>query len=170
MRICSLVLLTLFIFSADAIELPNGWCFPTEKELLSQPMRNESPNKNAVVDSDFNGDGKTDHAYLLKSTVYSSEGLLVQLSTPDGYTWKVLDKIAWGKEYSNVDLAMGIDLVKPGDYKTACSKGYWECKENEPETLMLKTPGILYFRFESAASIYYWDKKSEEFKQVWISD
>ena len=170
MRSISLMIMTLFTFSAYAIELTNGWRFPTEKELAAQPMRSESPSKNAVVESDFNGDGKTDHAYLLKSTTFSGEGLLVKLSTPNGYTWKVLDKIDWGEKYPAVDLAMGIDLVTPGDYKTACSKGYWECKENEPETLMLKTPGILYFRFESAASIYYWDKESMEFKQVWISD
>lgn len=170
MRSSSLTLLTLFTFSVYAIELPNGWRFPTEKELEANSMRSESFDKYAIVESDFNSDGKTDYAYLVKSTIFSGEGLLVKLSTPNGDTWKVLDKIDWGQEYLNVDLAMGIDLAKPGDYKTACSKGYWKCKENEPEILILKTPGIWYFQFESAASIYYWDAKSGEFKQIWISD
>jgi hypothetical protein len=164
------LLLSLTAQFAFAVEPPAGWRAPTAKELAAEPLRKESPTKSAEVIGDFNGDGIQDHAYLFKSTKFSGEGLAVMLSFPKGFVWKIIDQTDWGKEYPNVDLAMGIDLAKPGDYKTACAKGYWECDQNEPEVLKLKTPGIWHFRFESAASIWYWDMKGSQFKQVWISD
>jgi len=163
-------LLVLMPCSGFTVELPVGWRAPTEKELASEPLRNNSPTKNAEIVGDLNGDSKIDRAYLFKSTEYSGEGLLVSLSSPSGYVWKVLARIDWGEQYPSVDLAMGIDIAEPGNYKTACAKGYWECRPDEPETLVLKSPGIWYFRFESAASIWYWDNNREEFKQIWLSD
>jgi len=65
---------------------------------------------------------------------------------------------------------MGIDLAEPGEQKTACAKGYWKCKPGEPEILKLKNPGIWYFSFGSAASIWYWEQKRGQFEKVWISD
>jgi hypothetical protein len=65
---------------------------------------------------------------------------------------------------------MGIDTVTTGDYKTACGKGYWECKKSEPEILNLKHVAINYFKFESANSFFYWDDKTGSFKRIWISD
>lgn len=170
MRSIPLLFLVLSSRLALAVEPPAGWRVPTEKELAAEPLRSESPTKSAKVVGDLNGDGTPDHAYLFKSTKFSGEGLAVRLSSPKGFIWKIIDQVDWGKEYPNVDLAMGIDLAKPGDHKTACAKGYWECGQNEPEMLKLKTPGVWHFRFESAASIWYWDKKSSEFKRVWISD
>lgn len=170
MRSIPLLFLVLNSQLALAVEPPAGWRIPTKKELAAEPLRGKSPTKSAEVIGDLNGDGTRDHAYLFKSTKFSGEGLAVRLSSPKGFIWKIIDQTDWGKEYPNVDLAMGIDLAKPGDYKTACGKGYWECEKNEPEVLNLKTPGIWHFRFESAASIWYWDKKSGEFKRVWISD
>lgn len=170
MRSILSLLLALTSQVAFAVEPPAGWRLPTKKELAAEPLRSRSSTKSAEVVGDFNGDGTKDHAYLFKSTKFSGEGLVVRLSSLKGFIWKIIDQIDWGKEYPNVDLAMGIDLVKPGVYKTACAKGYWECDLNEPEVLKLKTPAIWHFRFESAASIWYWDNKSGEFKQVWISD
>lgn len=167
------ILLPLLALSSQivfAVEPPIDWRVPTEKELAAEPLRNESPTKNAKVVGDFNGDGISDRAYLFKSTKFSGEGLAVRLSSPKGFIWKIIDQIDWGKTSPTADLVMGIDLAKPGDYKTACAKGYWKCSPNEPEVLKLTTAGIWHFRFESAASIWYWDKKYAGFKQLWISD
>jgi len=166
-----LLLLLMPIYCA-ALEVvpPDGWRLPTEAEMADEPLRNESPTKNAIVVADFNGDGKQDYAYLFKSTKFSGEGLLVKLSSPQGYVWKVIAQTDWGDKYPSVELAMGIDLAKPGRYETACSKGYWACKAGEPKSLKLTKAGLLHFRFESAASIWYWDGKTREFRQVWISD
>jgi len=65
---------------------------------------------------------------------------------------------------------MGVDIVKPGHYKTACGKGYFECEKGEPEVLKLKQPAIDYFRFESANSFFFWDCNTNSFKRIWISD
>lgn len=167
-----LLLLPAIIFSQItlAIEPPNGWRLPTDKELSGEPLREKSPTKNAKVIHDLNSDGKADHAFLFKSTEFSGEGLLVYLSSPGGYSWEVLSEIDWGKKYPIVDLVMGIDAAEPGEYETACGKGYWECEKNEPETLILKAPGIWHFKFESAASIWYWNEDSNEFIPVSISD
>jgi len=64
----------------------------------------------------------------------------------------------------------GIASVKPGRYDTACKKGYWECKADEPEVLELKLPSLEFFVFESASSIFWWDGESGTFRRTWISD
>ena len=64
----------------------------------------------------------------------------------------------------------GIALVKPGRYEAACGKGYFDCKPGEPEILRLKRPAIEFFKYESASSIFFWDSKSQKFRQVWTSD
>ena len=153
-----------------AFEFPKEWRLPTESELSGESLRKESSNKYAKVEADFNGDGKLDYAYLLKSQVYSGEGLIVRLSSSSNYSWEVLNEINWGEKYPNVDLVMGIDLASPGKLKTACGKGYWECGHDEPETIELSLPSIWHYRFESAASIWYWQASTSSFKQIWIRD
>ena len=156
--------------AASSGEPPTGWRLPTAKELAGEPLRARSPTMNAEVTGDFNGDGKLDHAYLFKATDVSGEGLVVWISTPGGYHWAVIDKTDWGRKFPNVDLSMGIDALAPGDYRTACGKGYWECGPDEPETLRLKVPGILHFRFESAESVWYRDQAISSFRNVSLSD
>jgi hypothetical protein len=67
---------------------------------------------------------------------------------------------------------MGIHLVKPGRYETACGKGYGEefCSHGEPKFLKLATDAIDLFRQESADSIAYWDQKRNMFALVQMSD
>jgi hypothetical protein len=67
-------------------------------------------------------------------------------------------------------LFMGISLMEPGQYKTACGKGYWACKDKEPEVLKIKSSGINYFAFESANSVFFWDASKKEFTRIWMSD
>ena len=165
-----LALLLLYSTNCFPIEPPDGWRFPTRNELSEKSLRNSSPTKCTNVVGDLNNDNRTDQAFLFKSTEFNGEGLLVYLSSPSGYVWKVLNKTNCGKEYPSVKLAMGIDSAEPGMYKTACGKGHWECGPNESETLILEAPGIWHFTFESAESIWYWDKNSDEFRQIFISD
>ena len=158
-------------FAKENIILPEGWRYPTTEELSDEPLRKDSPTKYIKVVADFNGDGINDEAYLVKSTKFSGEGLLVRLSDKQkGFRWLVLATTDWGKEYPKVNLSMGINIVEPGQYKTACGKGYYECKKGEPEVLKLKLPAIDYFKFESANSFFFWDDKTNSFKRIWISD
>lgn len=174
MYLINLILTYLLLASSanagDKIDLPSGWRFPIEKEL-SYESRKDSPTKYTRVIADFNGDGINDEAFLLKSTKFSGEGLFVRLSNKENvFRWIELDVIDWGKKYSNVDLSMGVDIAKPGEYKTACGKGYFECNEDEPKVLKVRRPAIDYFRFESANSFFLWNEKTAIFERIWMSD
>ncbi|HXV64631.1 MAG TPA: hypothetical protein VEK15_28295, partial [Vicinamibacteria bacterium] len=65
---------------------------------------------------------------------------------------------------------MGIDVAAPGEYETACGKGYWACAPDEPEVLFLENPAIDYFAAEGGNSFFVWDVDSGSFKRIWISD
>ena len=171
----SLLFISFFIVNTavaqEKITLPDSWRYPTAEELSEEPGRKDSPTKFTKAVADFNGDGINDEALLLKSTKFSGEGLFVRLSDKQkGFRWVKLDVIDWGTKYPKVNLSMGIATAKPGEYKTACGKGYFECKEGEPEVLKLKRPAIDYFKFESANSFFVWDDKLGSFKRIWMSD
>jgi len=164
-------IIALFIvLSTPALssELPDGWRLPTEKELTTEPPRDGSPTKYARASSDVNNDGKIDHVYLLKSTRYPGEGLLIKLSTLAGYEWQLLDHVEWGEEYADAGLKMRIDLAKPGEYKTACASGYWQCGAGEPAILKLKRAAIWQDRFDGATAIWYWDTHNKIIRKVWL--
>ncbi|MCF6322917.1 MAG: hypothetical protein L3J89_01100 [Gammaproteobacteria bacterium] len=153
----------LFSFEALALAFPADWRLPTEKEMAV-----ESPLNQTRIESDFNQDGKLDHAFLLKSINYPGEGLVVYVSTATGYEWQVLDRVEWGEEYADAGLKMRIKLAAPGRYKTACALGYWVCGPEEPEVLELKKAAIYQNRFDDAIAVWFWDKGINQFKKVWL--
>jgi hypothetical protein len=119
------------------------------------------------ADGDFNGDGLKDTALLLINDTEKKYRLSVYLGQKNGYyiTLKLdEDSLTANK------LHLGISIMEPGNYKTACGKGYWDCAPGEPAVLTLKNPGIAFFEFESSSSVFYWDTHKREFKQIWISD
>lgn len=163
-------LIALISFNALAAEFPDGWRLPMAKELAGDPLRDASPSRYARIESDFNHDGVIDYVYLLKSTLYPGEGLLVKLSTSTGFEWQLLDRVEWGEEFADAPLIMRIELAKPGDYKTACALGYWQCGPDEPAVLKLKRASIKQDRFDGAKAIWYWDERSTALKKVWLGD
>ncbi len=165
-----ILLFMLLSMPIAASAFPDGWRLPTDKELITEPPRDDSPLKYARVESDFNGDGKMDYAYLLKSTQYPGEGLMVRLSTLSGYEWQLLDRVEWSEEFSTAGLKMRINLAQPGGYKTACSFGYWQCGEDEPAVLKLKGSGIYQIRFDGVVAIWFWDMQYQRFKKVWLGN
>ncbi len=165
------IFLGIATLSASARELPKAWRLPTQKEL-SYFERNDSPSKYARVVADFNGDGIDDEALLLKSTGFSGEALWIYLSTGTNTAqWFKLNEIKWGPQYPEVDLAMGIDVAAPGVHEYACFEGAKDCNFNRPRPkLKLRDPSLRYFKFGSAASLYFWSNKSNKFLRVWVSD
>lgn len=159
-----LLLFSLLTNSVMAVDFPDGWRLPTNNEL---PSTNK---ENVKIEADFNGDGKPDFAYLLKSTKFIGEGLLVWLSIHDGYQWKHLDRVEWSKEFADAPLVMRIELAPIAKYKTACASGYWECAPDEPGIFELQQPGIQLTRFDNAVALWYWDRKTGAFKQHWLGD
>ncbi len=73
------------------------------------------------IRGDFNGDQKTDDAWMLLQKDNRGWGLFVFLAQSGG-PYQVI-KV----EENDMDLSpqsMGIELIEPGQYKTACGKGY----------------------------------------------
>jgi hypothetical protein len=172
MRIIFVVILFCLAQNSFSSDLPAGWRLPREMELADDLFRRESQSKYIKVEADFNGDGKMDKARLLVSTVYDGEGLAVKLSTPEGYTWKILHeyKFKYYGENRLKALEMGISLAPTGPYKTACGKGYWKCAADEPALVKLVTPGVNYFLPNTDMTLYYWDPQKQGFAQVQLSD
>jgi hypothetical protein len=147
---------------------PIGWHGPTTDELNAEPLRKNSPTQYVEAKADFDGDGKEDHAALFTADDGKSEAVFVKLTSRNAGEWVAAASVEHPKP--SMGVGMGISVAKPRTIKTACGKGYWNCKTGEPSELNLKTSGIIFFRFESADSILYWDKATKQFKQIWTSD
>ena len=153
----------LVIFAEDK----SGWRVPTKAELSDvSGLRKDSPTLYSIAKADFDGDGKEDEASLLINDKENKMGLFVKLTSRKESGSLLLEAM----DSKTIIEVMGIDVVKPGKYKTACGKGYWDCKNGEPELLELKYPVIDFFRFESANSYFIWDKKKKKFNRIWMSD
>ena len=148
-------------------KLPEGYRLPEKSDYTKYAQsyyKNNFPNK---VKADFDGNGKVDTAFLLLKSDNSCWSLFVFMTFYEDQINQVkLDEIEQKATY----LSMGISQLEPGKYKTACGKGSWDCTPGEPEILILKNPGINYFTFESANSVFYWNKALKKFRRIWLSD
>ena len=156
-----------FAFAGTSPTFPTGWRASTNDDYSTEDLsfvNNIAPNH---VVADFNGDGLTDEAWILLKDTENVYGLFVFFGVSDK-KFKTIKLIEYKKETSK--LYMGISILESGSHKTACGKGYWDCDKDEPEILRLENPSIDFFAFESANSVYYWEKSQNKFKRVWLSD
>ena len=159
-----LLMLTLSI----AGSLPQGYRYPTEADRSGdwETFAAEAPTP-FRAEADFNGDGLPDQAWILLHESGKGWGLFVFLKQKDGGS--VVVKL----EEDSGDTAaqrFGLDVVEPGEYDTACGKGYWDCEPDEPEKLRLVLPALDFFAFESANSYFWWSVTSKTFVRTWMSD
>jgi hypothetical protein len=165
-RIAVLIfLLTLLSPMTFAQQLPEGWRRPTQSESSGE-WRKKSSTRFLVARGDFDEDGKPDVAELRVNRSMKQFALFVRLSSAQ--KWQLLNK-----PYSMADFdRFGIANTKPGKYETACGKGYgdYACAHGEPDWLKLTRPAIDFFYTESSDSVFYWDAKLKQFKEVLISD
>jgi hypothetical protein len=124
--------------------------------------RDVDADKYARVRADFDGDGKEDEARFLVNLTGDKYALFVSFGSGASVRLNV-DRIA-GLE------PMGLRVLSPGKYESACGKGYWECKKGEPDVLRLSKPAVVYFQNESAESVFYWFSSAKKFRRVWLSD
>jgi hypothetical protein len=165
-NLCTLVFGLLIPLTLSAQDI-TGWRVPTKSELGDNlGWRKENPHFYIKAKADFDGDGKEDEASLLINDKENKMGLFVTLSSQKMVRPLLLEAI---DDKRTIEV-MGIEVAKPGTYKTACGKGYWTCKKGEPAVLRLKFPVIDFFRFESANSFFVWDSKTKKFKRIWMSD
>lgn len=141
---------------------------------VSDSDRKDSSTRYVKAAGDFNGDGVPDEALLLKSTRFSGEALWVRLSNSDDrFDWIKLAEINWGKEHPRVDVAMGIESLSPGVHPYGCFEDAMDCNfgpHKDRPKLRLRDPSLMYFKFGSAASLYFWSGKYNKFLRVWLSD
>lgn len=164
----SCVLLAANSVLAGSPTPPKGWRFPTKADEKGDWVVLAKPGQPAYhARADFNGDGIPDDAYIAIAANGKGWGLFVNLNAKKGKPRIVkLDEDAGDTKPQR----MGVSVVDPGTYKTACGKGYWDCKGDEPEELSLKTPAIDYILFESANSFFWWDSRVGKFTRTWMSD
>lgn len=169
-------LLLLIATSAISFDFPDGWRKATPEELESWPYtRNGSKSKYTEAHADFNGDGRIDSAYLLKSTKFSGQGLLVKLSSGSSYTWIEVDVTNWDQlypnnDFGNVGLGMGIEVLSPKDVKEYINESKIETSSDDLKPEDYQNSAIGYFKFGSAGSIIYWSQSEKKFKRYWYSD
>ena len=164
------IILFLLITNATCqskdIVFPHDWRKPLDKET-HQEWRIRDINKYLIIKVDFNGDGVVDQANLLINNNNNEIGFFAFVSQKDG-TFKTffLDK----KGDINYIKVLGITVVHPGRYKTACGKGFIDCPEGESEEIFLLHDAINYFKEGSAQMYFYWDNSTQSFKSVGIDD
>jgi hypothetical protein len=151
-----------------AAELEQMWLRPTPADLGADAWRAASPTRFADLTADFDGDGTPDRAQLRVGPTGWKEGLFVQFSSHLPEMWQPLLSVVHDQQSPR--LAMGIQLVNPGTYVTACGKGLGRCGPDEPREITLKYPGISYFQYEGSASYVFWDETRRQLRRVWISD
>jgi hypothetical protein len=161
-----LVIIAASLLLACSHNLPQGWRSPTNEELRDT-WRDGSAGRYATVKGDFNGDGIVDEAKLLLRKNGSGFGLFAFVSRKgDFFKMYQLDEMQDGKLMH----AVGIKHVACGSYMTACGKGYWDCRKDEPPEIAIRNESIDYFKLEGANSFFYWDGDSHNFNRIWISD
>jgi hypothetical protein len=148
---------------AASMRLPSGWRLPTPNETM-QDWRKDFVNNALLVRADFDGDGVMDEARLVVRDDGGAVAVAVSLGRGAGiYLLGEIHEAGWLE-------VMGIVVVKPGKYKTACGKGYFDCQQGEATRLTLPRPGVNFFKEGGANSFLYWQAGSRQFKQTWMSD
>ncbi len=160
--ICHFLILPLFL--SAQVQAPAGWRYPDDKDIIGDWKEYKSP---FHFTSDFNGDGVRDHAWILIRKNNSGWGLFVFLGAKQGASSiiKLMEDVGPAQRYA-------ISLTAPSKekWKTACGKGYFECKPGEPEEIQIKAPSIELCYIESSCSIYMWNRKTNKFSAYQMSD
>jgi hypothetical protein len=163
-----LVLLLMSLPAAGQLKprLPAGWRVTEKSDYTDEDVRFFNGSMPNHAQADFDGDGRKDHALLLIQSDEAKCGLFV-LPGSGGRVLK-LDEFPLSPRESK--LHAGLSPIKPGNYLTACGKGYWDCGPDEPRELTLKRTGVYFFVFEGSSSIFYWNEDARSFSRVPISD
>jgi hypothetical protein len=161
-----LILISLNVQSQTNKLFPFGWSTTDRNDYFNEDsifFKDKIPNYLTI---DMNGDKIDDQAWILINRSKNRFGLFVKLSSKKN----ILKLQEYPIKSKDNKINMGISIVQPGKYLTACGKGYGNCKPEEPKEIEISKPSINFYLFESANSYFYWDENTKEFKHIWISD
>lgn len=145
------------------------WRFPDASDIVDDwQIYRKKDRVPYNFSADFNGDSHMDEAWILLAKDNSAWGVFVFLNV-GGSDRRIIEL-----ERLQMNIrpqSMGIQPALPGYYVSACAKEYGSgCQKSEKEFVKLEYPGIEFFTYESANSIWYWNEASKNFEQIWISD
>lgn len=146
---------------------PRGYRMPTDADLVDawQTHRSESHTP-YVARADFDGDGRTDEAWLFTAVKGEGWALFAFLTRPNGrhQAWQL------ASDTRSPVTMHGIRVASPGRYDTTCGRGISDCPHPEPESLALPAPAVELVQFGRARSIFWWDATSKAFNRFWITE
>lgn len=174
-RICLLAAAFLLqsensVHAADC-PLPEGWkdiALENFKDTFDYSFRKDVPGGYLSAYADIDGDSRQDCARFLYGARDGKETYAVFLSHFRDGAYK--HEILLSSRDMREIVSMGVEKAEPGEYWTACGKGYWDCGSDETPKVVLKHQGFEFFTFESAGSLIYWDEQNRKISQVWTSD
>lgn len=153
----------LYAIEEKKLTLPEGWRFLKPSEAKEE-WRDKSLSLFTAQDGDFDGDKKIDHARFLTSTDGNKFGIFVWWGSEN---YQMPFPIHFEKSgFAN----MGIMKAHKDKYRTACGKGYYVCKKNEPADLTMENEGIDFFKEGSGNSFFHYDKLKKMFVRTWMSE
>jgi hypothetical protein len=129
----------------------------------------------ALVEADVNGDGRRDYAALLQIGDVSDK----EQQQPSGEVWRWKQMHVWlvvflGDEHGRFDTKVleRLDHYFPAIVTIAVQPAGLV---REPESLgnrrvLLKNAGIARYFCEKSATVFYWDSRRGEFKQIGTAD
>lgn len=143
-----------------------GWrALTTEEEKArvgDTPAESVDP---AMIEADFDGDGRKDKALIAVRKADGMHNLIVDLGT------QVQALIQSDQRGMSVDPQAGLGLAKPGRWETICGNALRKLQgglceaERYPAAVTLKRPGILYIE-NGLTQLYYWDPRRKAFETV----
>lgn len=151
--------------------LPEGWRSPLSGEPIATGESHATTARvHPSVRADFDGDGIVDTAVLLRSTVFSGQGLLVKLSSAEGDGWLVLDEVDWGEDYPSDAVSAHIAVGPPGTFHAACDSVDADCNVGQAREITTDTPVLVYSRSAGASSMFHWDSGAGAFRRTLLDD
>jgi hypothetical protein len=108
---------------------------------------------------------------ILRNLKSSKEALWVYISKPAAAARWI--KLVEFEVQADSDSGMGVDAAPPGVYAYGCFDNAKECNFSARGTrpkLRLRDPSLVYFKLDSAGSLFFWSRTKHQFARVWLSD
>lgn len=164
MKVSFNLIIVMFLFagcSSVSSDLPiDKWRKPLDSDITGDwKIYAKEVEKPYYAEGDFDGDGKTDEAWILFSKSDENWGLFVFLGN------KKVIKLDSGDAKTKAQM-MGIETISPSQFREDCKVR----NDNICSTNRIKNTSIDYFMYESASSIFYWNPSVNKFERAWRGD
>ena len=159
--------LTLCLGCATPDELPEGYRVPGASDISGSWSALKASSTPFEIRGDFNGDSVDDRAVILLRTDGPGWTLFAVLGSLEGPPTFVPLTESDGRMTAQ---SMAVAVVEPGEYQTACGKGYGQCEPSDPTVIRSDLPAINFFQPEGASSFFWWNTATRRFARTWMSD